>query len=173
MTEDMFRNPIFINSILSREVDIETGILISQLSYENPVGIYESGALFYGAEVNALDKSFLQDNNITHILNLGSAEFYPGEFQYKSMTFLDNEDTVLPIEECLNFMKSVLESPSNKLLVHCVEGKSRSGAIITAYFMEKHDWTLSEALSFVRKQRFAIPNGGFIRQLSEYFESRK
>jgi Dual specificity phosphatase, catalytic domain len=58
--------------------------------------------------------------------------------------------------------------------VHCRNGVSRSGMVVTAYVMWEHHLSLNEALTFVRKQRDIIrPNRAFMERLSEWEEAQK
>jgi protein-tyrosine phosphatase len=58
------------------------------------------------------------------------------------------------------------------VLVHCVSGISRSGAIATAYAMNTHQLSYEEALSTLRQHRPMIhPNSGFQQQIKTYFEA--
>jgi hypothetical protein len=53
--------------------------------------------------------------------------------------------------------------------VHCFQGVSRSGLVVTAYLMRKNRWTRDEALAFVRAHRpQARPNPAFMELLSEW-----
>lgn len=53
--------------------------------------------------------------------------------------------------------------------VHCFQGVSRSGLVVTAYLMHKNHWTRDEALAFVRVRRPQIrPNPAFMELLSEW-----
>jgi hypothetical protein len=53
--------------------------------------------------------------------------------------------------------------------VHCRNGVSRSGMVITAYLMFKHHWSRDEALAFVRTKRSIVrPNPAFMDQLAEW-----
>lgn len=57
--------------------------------------------------------------------------------------------------------------------VHCYAGISRSGMVVTAYLMRKHNWTRDEALAFVRKSRpIAEPNPAFMELLKEWERKR-
>ena len=58
--------------------------------------------------------------------------------------------------------------------VHCVAGVSRSGMVVIAYEMYKHNWTRDEALQFVRSKRpVTRPNPAFWDRLREWqFELR-
>jgi len=58
------------------------------------------------------------------------------------------------------------EKEAGKVLVHCLQGMSRSGSIIIAYMMRKFTLTYGEALEMARKSRpFIAPNEGFAEQL--------
>jgi len=58
--------------------------------------------------------------------------------------------------------------------VHCFDGVSRSGMVVLAYEMYKHNWTRDEALQFVRSKRpVTRPNPAFWDRLREWqFEVR-
>ncbi|KAF8326925.1 protein-tyrosine phosphatase-like protein [Amanita rubescens] len=59
--------------------------------------------------------------------------------------------------------------PNSRVLVHCVEGISRSVSVVAAYLMAHFGWTPTEALKFIKnKRRVAEPNFGFVQQLHEY-----
>jgi hypothetical protein len=53
--------------------------------------------------------------------------------------------------------------------VHCRNGVSRSGMVITAYLMFKNHWSRGEALAFVRTKRPIVrPNPAFMERLAEW-----
>jgi hypothetical protein len=53
--------------------------------------------------------------------------------------------------------------------VHCRNGVSRSGLVVTAALMARHGWTLDRALAFVRSRRpITRPNPAFLELLREY-----
>jgi protein-tyrosine phosphatase len=53
--------------------------------------------------------------------------------------------------------------------VHCFNGVSRSGMVITAYEMFKNGWTREGALAFVRTKRPQVrPNSAFMQRLAEW-----
>lgn len=53
--------------------------------------------------------------------------------------------------------------------VHCAQGVSRSGMVITAYMMKKHSWTRDEAIAKIRAKRPVLrPNPAFMELLSEW-----
>jgi hypothetical protein len=53
--------------------------------------------------------------------------------------------------------------------VHCRNGVSRSGLLVVAYEMRKHNWTRDEALEFVRSKRPIVrPNPAFQHLLLQW-----
>lgn len=56
---------------------------------------------------------------------------------------------------------------TDKLLVHCVMGRSRSATLFLAYLMICENMTLVDAIEQVKKRRRIIPNWGFLKQLRE------
>jgi protein-tyrosine phosphatase len=53
--------------------------------------------------------------------------------------------------------------------VHCQNGVSRSGMVVTAYLMSEHQWSRDQALAFVRSRRPAVrPNPAFMAHLAEW-----
>ncbi|KAK4164678.1 protein-tyrosine phosphatase-like protein [Cladorrhinum sp. PSN259] len=59
-----------------------------------------------------------------------------------------------------------VEINGGKVLVHCSEGVSRSGAVVVGYLMKKEGKTLKEALKFVKRRRRVVqPRRSFLEQL--------
>jgi hypothetical protein len=53
--------------------------------------------------------------------------------------------------------------------VHCRNGVSRSGLVVTAYLMQKNHWPRDEALAFIRTKRpEARPNPAFMKLLLDW-----
>src|SRR5262249_46553406 len=56
--------------------------------------------------------------------------------------------------------------------VHCRNGVSRSGMVVTAYLMSKHHWGRDQALAFVRSKRpITRPNESFMALLLQWEKS--
>jgi len=50
--------------------------------------------------------------------------------------------------------------------VHCFQGRSRSGLVVTAYLMRKHGWSRDEAIANIRAKRPELkPNAAFMELL--------
>lgn len=54
---------------------------------------------------------------------------------------------------------------ADKVLVHCVMGRSRSATLVLAYLMMKHSLSVVDAIEHVRQRRCILPNHGFLKQL--------
>lgn len=68
------------------------------------------------------------------------------------------------------FIRDALTSnPEARVLVHCVEGVSRSVSVVAAYLMAAYGWSPDDAVEYIRTKRIvANPNIGFVQQLHEY-----
>ncbi|KAI2643985.1 Dual specificity phosphatase 29 [Labeo rohita] len=55
---------------------------------------------------------------------------------------------------------------SDKVLVHCRQGVSRSSTLFLAYLMIHHDMTVEDAIDRVIRERQIQPNIGFLNQLT-------
>jgi hypothetical protein len=56
--------------------------------------------------------------------------------------------------------------------VHCMNGVSRSGMVVTAYLMRERHWSRDVALEFVRSKRPDVkPNPAFMKLLLEWEKS--
>ena len=63
--------------------------------------------------------------------------------------------------------KALAENETNRVLVHCAAGRSRSGAFCCAYMIQEAGMTLKEALAYgqERREKF-LPNLNFQQQLT-------
>ncbi|MFI5343863.1 MAG: dual specificity protein phosphatase family protein [Chlamydiales bacterium] len=160
---------------------IASAALASYLNYvENPVAklSFFRGTLFYGSEVNAMDRNFLREHRITHILNLAggdgkdaSKEFFKDyeEFIYHSFA-LNDVGNELPIQKTNTILDEWL-SQGQRVLVHCVEGRSRSGATIASYLMHHYHLSLSDAKKRLETagRAFIASDSNFEIQIQRYF----
>jgi dual specificity phosphatase 12 len=115
----------------------------------------------------------LLDHGITHVLTLLSSSHRPKIPLSLNVThkIIEIDDDALAdvlgiLEEACTFIFSALSVNDSKVLVHCLQGISRSGAVIVAYMMKELDMGYEEALKLARKDRSVIaPNTGFAEQL--------
>ncbi|KAM9364094.1 dual specificity phosphatase 29-like [Pholidichthys leucotaenia] len=134
-------------------------------------------SLYIGDEKTALERPGLIDLGITHVLNaaegkfnnvLTGADYYSDiHIQYFGIEADDKPTFNISQYFCpaAEFIHEALSHLQNKVLVHCVMGRSRSATLVLAYLMMKHNLTVVDAIGHVRQQRCILPNHGFIKQL--------
>lgn len=127
--------------------------------------------LFLGPQTVAENSDWLRRHKITHILNMGAdvERTYPGiEYTYIDIDDAPHEPIAKWFPTVYNFVEKG-RSGSNRVLVHCAAGISRSATVVCAYLMRKNGWTLPQTLQFLRARRGCVnPNPGFVAQLQQY-----
>ncbi|TDH67369.1 hypothetical protein CCR75_005942 [Bremia lactucae] len=107
---------------------------------------------------------------ISHIINMGAITDQRNKFknvQYLDVAIKDKVDVDIAQEfgRTVKFIQKVA-AENGRVLIHCVQGVSRSSTICIWYVMLKTKCTLSAAYSHVLKCRPLIfPNRGFMVQL--------
>lgn len=128
--------------------------------------------LWLGDYVGASNKFLLKKNGITHILTMGCGlpPRFPTLFEYKVVSIYDCPSANIKqyFPSCIKFIKDAI-AKGGTVYVHCFAGVSRSTSAICAYLIQEYGMNFSEALQFVRKQRYFVnPNDGFRRQLIQF-----
>ena len=135
-------------------------------------GLYVSG---YKA---AMSLGALEKAGITHVINTakGIKDFFPTfkehpeRCQYLHLDMLDTETEDLSgrLTTSLTFISDSIQG-RGRVLVHCMQGKSRSGSVAVAYVMVAEGLGYEEALKVVQLKRPVVePNNNFERQLKEF-----
>ncbi|CAL8303052.1 unnamed protein product [Lota lota] len=139
--------------------------------------------VYIGDEQTAKDKSNLKSLGVTHVLNAAEGTWNSvdtGAEYYDDMAIvyygLVAEDVVTfdlsqYFYSAAKFIDETLRDPQNKLLVHCVMGRSRSATLFLAYLMTYKNMTVVDAIDHVKRRRRIIPNWGFLKQLRQLDES--
>jgi len=124
--------------------------------------------LFIGSLYDALDKSWLTAQHITHAVNATQAELPSGDGVRRHWVRLDDDqdaDIFPHFRPTCAFLDEALAS-DGRVLVHCEQGISRSATLLTAYAMRKARLPALAALVALRKQRQMVdPNPGFLKAL--------
>ena len=109
----------------------------------------------------------LKKIGITKVLSMidGFNHICNGLNNIKHKTFnvidINQQNIIQYFGECLNFIKG-----DEKILVHCVAGRSRSATIVIAYIMWYKKISYEDAFNFVKERRTIVePNDGFKEQL--------
>jgi serine/threonine/tyrosine-interacting protein len=110
----------------------------------------------------------LEQCGITHVL-VCAAELpfaFPGRFHYERLDLADNTHCALPLHDAMAFILRALGDSSNRVLLYCAAGSSRSGAVAVAYKMISENLIFKDALERAQGIRqLILPNPGFVEQL--------
>lgn len=135
--------------------------------------------VYIGDEDTAKDRYKLKTLGFTHILNAAEGTWNnvdTGAGYYKDMDvtyygLVAEDTTTFDLSQyfysAASFIEKTLNNPQNKLLVHCVMGRSRSATLFLAYLMICEKMTVVDAIEHVKTRRRIIPNWGFLKQLRE------
>ncbi|XP_059090957.1 uncharacterized protein LOC131886594 [Tigriopus californicus] len=149
-------------------IDKEILVILGQMDPASEILDY----LYLGSEWNASNLEELQQNGITHILNVTREidNFFPSVFKYQNIREYDEEATDLLryLDRTYRFIKEA-RMASGKVLVHCKMGISRSATVTVSYLMKEYGLPLSDALFKVKQCRSIVnPNKSFCKQLEVY-----
>lgn len=149
-------------------IDNEMLLVLAQM--DRPSRVFPH--IYLGSEWNAANLEELQQNCVTHILNVAREidNFFPALFHYMNVRVYDEETAqLLPHWNDTFLFLSDIKARGGRALVHCRMGLSRSAATVLAYAMKEFGWSLERALRHVRRCRPGVqPNPGFMRQLDFY-----
>jgi protein-tyrosine phosphatase len=136
--------------------------------------------LYLSDDIMARNRDVLIDKKITHILNvtLNIPNKYDSFIKYKKIAIYDydGQEIAKYFPEAINFIDGALtENETNKVLVHCNAGVSRSASFVIAYLLEKRLFTsYDKAFKHVFSKRPIVsPNNGFQRQLIKFEKKKK
>nr|XP_014588873.1 dual specificity protein phosphatase 13 isoform X4 [Equus caballus] len=132
--------------------------------------------LFLGDAYAARDKNKLTQLGITHVVNVAAgkfqvdtgAKFYHGmPLEYYGIEADDNPffDLSVYFLPVARYIRTALNIPQGRVLVHCAMGVSRSATVVLAFLMIYENMTLVEAIQTVQAHRDICPNSGFLQQL--------
>jgi protein-tyrosine phosphatase len=128
--------------------------------------------LWIGDIRSPCNKKSLEEHGIHTIVSAvyGATAYHPFKFNYEKADLrdTDREDILKEIKRLLPLIHQELVS-DNGVLVHCMQGASRSATIVAAYLMKYHNMLAKEAISFMQNKRSCVnPNDGYVKQLIEY-----
>ncbi|KAJ3517746.1 hypothetical protein NLJ89_g302 [Agrocybe chaxingu] len=124
----------------------------------------------------ARDAEKLAELGITHVISVidlkpDIPEVIPHD-QRLHIPIVDNSDADIRehLDTTTAFIASAFaENETNKVLVHCMQGISRSATVVCAYLVATTSLTSSGSIAHVQSLRGIVcPNMGFRRQLDDY-----
>jgi len=154
--------------------------IIQALRLQNPAKILSN--LYLSSIHPAQNLILLKQLNINFILNLtgykhNSNELryqinYPPEITVLHVKIADEMHTKISdyFDQALHFIESsISKNSSNRILVHCEAGISRSATIVIAYLMQFHNKSLKTAYEFVKQcKKNVAPNISFFQELVQF-----
>jgi len=132
--------------------------------------------IYLGSYSSSMRPALLQAANITLIISVGT-HFRPVHNPHFNYLIICAEDK--PTQNLLSHFerasteidRHLKETPGN-VLVHCMQGVSRSATILSAYQIRFHNCTPEEAIKRLQAVRPQVnPNKGFRRQLDDYYKA--
>ena len=129
--------------------------------------------LYLGGEEDATNLKLLDSIGVTHVINCASGyintgqDFYGPSVKYMGFDAEDDEDYKIMqhFDEVFNVIEDARKS-GGKVLIHCIMGINRSGALTVAYCMLFKNIGPISSARFVQKSRpMLLSNEGFQRQV--------
>lgn len=129
--------------------------------------------LYIGSFHSVYDKKKLKSNGITRVISVieGFVPPYPNDFEYLVINAIDNHNSnlIYNFEITNRFINDAFEN-CEKVLVHCMAGRSRSATIVAAYMIDTFGINVDTTLKLIKTQRPIVePNLNYKRQLRDYF----
>ena len=130
------------------------------------------GVLFQGDGKQATSKKVLEDIGITHVVNI-TVEYenaFPDLVDYLHLKFRDELESKMEhrLSSAADYIADAIRG-GGRVLVHCVQGISRSSTITLSFLMKYHAWTLENAYHYLKdKRQAAQPNRAFFMQLGNF-----
>lgn len=123
--------------------------------------------IFIGGMSTAQNEAYLQENEITMVINCTKEipNLFEDKLKYHKIPVLDNEhESIIDhFEGCYQFIMDNLVQEKN-ILLHCAFGISRSATVTIFLLMKLGRLTRAEAQTLVEIQRPEIqPNLGFLQ----------
>ena len=165
--------PIFIPTEGSEVMSNRPGEPPTSKEFRRICSEVVTGQLFVSGWLVAEDWEQLQMFGITHVINTACAVSkcpFPDKISYLPLSIEDskNEDVHAYFYVCFDFIERALQE-GGRVLVHCMEGVSRSCTIAIAYLMWKRGISYNEAQGEIQKVRpICQPNAGFLCQLLDF-----
>lgn len=109
---------------------------------------------------------------ITHVVSvMRGAVALPAPLMWLQVPVSDNPfaELVEHLPRAVAFIAGALQDPRARVLVHCVQGVSRSASVVAAFLIKECGYAPAQAVQYVKGRRpGSEPNAGFVTQLGEY-----
>lgn len=148
--------------------------IIQKLGYKSYNKINDN--LFIGDYLCALDKNFLENNNINIVVNCSKNLEFSDQNIHKYRVNLHDDMQYSTIMLMVNYLKNLSPILNNhvekndKILVHCRCGMQRSATILAGLLMYRYKITKWQAIKIIKSHRFVafLPAPNFNLALDIY-----
>lgn len=128
--------------------------------------------LYLGNSFHAANMSLLQDNRIDTIINVTDniPNYFENYFTYYKINIhdLNGEYFGDELRNTFNLIKTKL-AEGKRVMVHCVEGRSRSVTIIIYYLMNELDYSFDDAYLMIKNKKSIVNlNQTFVVELNQF-----
>ena len=127
--------------------------------------------IYLGNAYNASNANIINKYNIKSIINVTSEipNYYEKDINYFNIEILDNRENNFNKYQFDNVLKFI-DTQNNNILIHCYMGSSRSATIVVLYLMYKYNYSLEDAIEYIRNKREIVNiNSNFIKNIQDYF----
>jgi predicted protein tyrosine phosphatase len=126
--------------------------------------------LWVGDIRSPCNKESLKEHNIEMIVSAvyGASAHHPFDFDYEKANLRDMEGENI-LEEIIRLLPLIRETilQDKGVLVHCIQGASRSATIVAAYLIQYEHMGAEEALEYMKRKRSCVnPNQSYREQLN-------
>ena len=146
-----------------------------KLKYYSEIMSEIDSGLYVGSDIVARDLIKLKENGITHIINCAAnvcKNYFFTDFHYLHFFLKDarTESIECVFYSCIEFIQNAIKS-GGKVLVHCMQGVSRSVTVCLAYVIFTHKRTFDQVFLDAKNMRgICSPNIGFQAQLIWWYK---
>jgi protein-tyrosine phosphatase len=119
--------------------------------------------VFDNIYVGSLEDAYNYDIicNVTHILNVADELILLDRVDHKYLKFGVNdddeyEDITRIFDSCINWIHEAINVDGGSVLIHCLEGKSRSVCVSIAYLCTKCNFNFEDSLNHITSMRPCI-----------------
>jgi len=129
-------------------------------------------SIFLGDERTMADICFLEDFNISQILNFSHTQI-PDDTVANVRHYKIDDSEDAKIETFFSECVDLLDDEHEITLICCAMGVSRSPSILAAYLISKFNMSSEDAIAYIKYYREIVsPNKGFLQQLKEYHQKQ-
>lgn len=167
-------------SIEEKQRLMQQRLATMELNALEVIGAEVVPGLYVGSKYAARNLEWIKAAGVNYVVNCTpstACNVAPGVVYHNiSINDSPSEKDVLKkiIGNEVNYIGTVLSDPSNKVLVHCNYGKSRSPTLVICYLIMALDWSLEDAYKKVDDCRKGISiNIGFLQLIESIAEKAR